>query len=330
MGGLDFTAIDLVLANPDARSVCGVGLVRVRDGTIVDKSGGPVRPPQGLDKFNERQAEYTGVTADIAADAPPWPRVAEWIASYIGTDLLVAHNASWDVGMMQAACDAVDVPWPRFRFLCTMTLARSALRLPSYRLAFVADACGVTLDGLHRPLIEARGAALVAVELARRQGADTLDALADSIGVRPGSLEPGEYVRCTGQPLPRLPGKKKPVSKPAKQRPVASPSGQRRAPLPDPNPDADPEHSFYGKVIVFTGTLESRTREQAWNDVSAVGGVPERDVTKKTNILVVGDLDPRRFVPGAITSKKAARAFDLQKSGQDIEVMTEEDFQQQL
>lgn len=50
------------------------------------------------------------------------------------------------------------------------------------------------------------------------------------------------------------------------------------------NPDADPDHSFYGKAIVFTGALMSRTRQMAWDDVIRVGGIPESGVTKRTNV----------------------------------------------
>ncbi|MBO0801530.1 MAG: hypothetical protein J2P25_00425 [Nocardiopsaceae bacterium] len=319
---LDFTALDVATANHKLPgSVCGIGLVRVRNGEIVDKRGGPVRPPQGLDQFDERLSEYHGVTAGIAANAPAWPEVAEWIASYAGTDMLVSHGTDWDIRMMRAAWDAEGMQWPRLRFLCTLTLARRALELPFYRMPFVADACGVTLDGRHRPLINARGAALVAVALAQRQGTDSLDALAESLEVRLGSLEPGRYVRCAKRPALGTASPKARASGAAGRQPLTAPGA---------NPDADPEHPFYGKVVVFTGALQSRGRQEAWNDVSEVGGIPERDVTKRTNILVVGDLNPNTLAPGAVLSRKANRAVELRRAGQEIEVMAEDDFLEHL
>lgn len=60
--------------------------------------------------------------------------------------------------------------------------------------------------------------------------------------------------------------------------------------------------------------------------MAKVGGIPEKDVSSRTKILVVGDLNPAVLTPGATTSGKAARAFALQSKGQDIEVMTEDDF----
>ena len=47
---------------------------------------------------------------------------------------------------------------------------------------------------------------------------------------------------------------------------------------------------------------------------------------KQTNVLVVGDISPAVLRPGSNVTGKARRAFELQEKGQDIEVMTEDDF----
>lgn len=308
--GLDFTAIDFETASSERGSACAVGLVRVRDGQVVHKSGGLIRPPEGLDQFADYKTSVHGITAEMTASAPTWRKVAAWIAQYAGPDTLVCHNAGYNIGVLRHACTADDIPWPQADFLCTMILARWAFRLPSYRLAFVAAECGVDLSGRHPVLINARGAALVTVALARQHQAATPEELAHALGVRMGHLGPGRYVP-TVRHVPRR-------------------SGQDRLAAPDLSPDADPDHPFYGRVVVFTGALKSRTRQEAWNDVARTGGTPEKDVTGRTNILVIGDLNPAVLAPGATTTGKAARAFALQSNGQDIEVMTEDDFTRSL
>jgi hypothetical protein len=45
-------------------------------------------------------------------------------------------------------------------------------------------------------------------------------------------------------------------------------------------------------------------------------------VTKRTNILVVADVDSRRLVPGSMLTQKAAKGFALQAKGQ---ILTEDD-----
>jgi DNA polymerase III subunit epsilon len=301
---LDFTAIDFETANSQPGSVCSAGLVRVRDGQVVHKSGGLVRPPDGLGHFDEFNTSAHGITAAMVASAPPWPKVAAWIVQYAGPDIVVCHDAGFAIGALRHACTAEKIPWPRMEFLCTRVLARRAFRLPSYRLPFVAAECGVELAGRHQVLINARGAALVTVALGRQHGASTPAELADALGIRPGLLEPGHYL---------------PTARDVR-------GGRQSLATPDISTDADPDHLLYGRVIVFTGTLKTRTRQQAWDDAAKVGGIPEKDVTGRTNILVVGDLNPAVLIPGATTTGKAARAFALQGKGQDIEVMTEDDF----
>lgn len=68
----------------------------------------------------------------------------------------------------------------------------------------------------------------------------------------------------------------------------------------------------------------------AWDDVVRVGGIPERSVTKQTNVLVIGDINPAVLAPGMVTTGKAAKVFALQDNGQDIELMTEDDFLRSL
>lgn len=301
---LDFTAIDLETSSSKPGSVCSVGLVRVRDGQVVHKSGGLVRPPDGLGGFGDFDISRHGVTAAMVASAPPWRRAAAWIAEYAGTDVLIAHNAHYNIGALRHACTADKIPWPRADFLCTMVLARRAFRLPSYQLPFVAAECGVELAGRHQVLINARGAALIAVAMARRHGASTPGELADALDIRMGHLEPGRYA-------------------PTARRGAG---GRQSLVTPDARPDADPDHPLYGKVIVFTGKLKSRTRQQAWNDAARAGAIPETDITGRTGIVVIGDLNPAVLSPGAATTGKAARAFALLSQGQDIEVMTEDDF----
>ena len=306
---LDFTAVDFETASSQPGSVCAVGLVRVRDGQVADKSGGLVRPPDGLGEFTDYQTSVHGITADMVATAPPWRKIAAWISQYAGPDVLVCHDATFTIGVLRNACAADGIPLPAADFLCTALLARQAFRLPSYRLPFVADKCGIELAGRHQVLINARGAALVAVALARQHGAGTPGELAEALGIRMGRLEPGRYVPATRH------GPQSGRDRPAV--PDASPN-------PDPNPD--PGHPLYGRVVVVTGTLKTRSRQQAWTDVATVGGIPEKDVTRRTNILVIGDLNPAVFTPGATTTGKAAYAISLQSKGQDIEVMTEDDF----
>jgi hypothetical protein len=91
---LDFTAIDFETANYQPGSACAVGLVRVRDGRVVHKSGGLIRLPESLGQFADFKTSIHGITAEMVASAPTWRRVAAWIMHYAGQDILISHNAA--------------------------------------------------------------------------------------------------------------------------------------------------------------------------------------------------------------------------------------------
>jgi DNA polymerase III epsilon subunit-like protein len=305
---LNFTAIDFETANSHRGSPCSVGLVKVRDGQIIDESSTLIHPPAGLDHFDDFNTGLHRINAEMVAGAPSWRQALGWIVRYSGSDTLVCHNAGFDMGVIRAACTADDMPWPSFDFLCTLVLARRAYRLPCYRLPFVAAQCDAELCQHHRATDDARCAALIAVAMARKQGAQTLADLAESFAINLGHMEPGDY----------------------------TPSARHRSGgygylvKPEANPDADPDHPFYGRVIVFTGKLMSRTRQVALDDVARVGGRAELNVTKHTNVLVMGDVNPAVLAPGMVTTGKAAMAVALQDKGQDVELMTEDDFLRNL
>lgn len=181
---LDFTAIDFETANSRRASACAVGLARVRDGEIVHEYGTLILPPAAFREFAAVNIAVHGITAGMAAGAPPWRKVAAVIRDYAGTDLLVAHNASFDVSVLRQACAAEAIAVPDAEYLCTLALARRACPgLASHRLPAVASEFGISLENHHDATADARCAAQIAVAMARRHGHDKLEQLAQSLGV---------------------------------------------------------------------------------------------------------------------------------------------------
>lgn len=301
--GLNYTAIDFETANEYRGSPCAVGLVRVRDGVAVDERHWLIRPPARADWFSPFNVAVHGITAEMVANAGRWRDVLPAIVAYIGDDVVVAHNAGFDIGVIRYACAVENIDWPSLRFLCTLVIARRAFALPSYRLPFVTDHCGFAMIDHHDPLADARAVVGIISHLASREGVDDLEALAPLLRVRIGSMAAGVY---TGS--------------------VSTATGNAGLVAAPANPDADPDGYLYGRVLVFTGGLMSMTRQVAWDEVVRAGGIPEKNTTKRTNVLVLGDFNPASLRPGATYSGKAQKAFDLQDKGQDIELMTEDDF----
>ncbi len=302
---MDYTAIDFETANSYRGSPCAVGLIRVRNGQIVDERRWLIRPPEPVDYFDAFNIWVHGITADMVKDAPRWRDILPEMMRFIGDDVVIAHNAGFDVGVIRYACVVDGIEWPQIRFLCTLVMSRRALSLPSYRLPFVTEALGFDVGEHHDPLADARAVVGVVSGLASRASVADLDALTTSLSIRIGQLSAGFYSGSVS---------------------ISTGGGTGGLVQPDVNPDADPSGYLYGRVVVFTGKLWSMTRQIAWGECARVGARAGATTTKRTNVLVVGDLNPASLRPGGNLSAKARKAFELQDSGQEIEVMTEDDF----
>lgn len=299
---LDFIAIDFETANSHRGSPCSVGLVRFRDGIAVAERHWLIRPPEKLGHFSGFNIGIHGITPDMVANAPRWNVLLPEIVNFIAGDVVVAHSAGFDIGVIRAACVADGIEWPALEFLCTRVLAQRAFSLPSYGLPFVSEACGVTLQDHHDALADARAVGDIVRAMTVAGGVSSLQELALLHGVHMGRMAAGLYAG-TGR------------------------AGPRRALVAgNANPEADPDGYLYGRVVVFTGKLETMERPLAWEAVVRSGGVPEENTTKRTNVLVLGDFNVAHLRPGTNLSGKAQKAFTLQGKGQDIEVMTEADF----
>lgn len=300
---LNYTAIDFETANSYRGSPCAIGLVKVRDGIAVDERHWLIRPPEQVDWFAEFNIMLHGITPEIVANAPRWKDVLPRILDYIGDDVVVAHNAGFNIGVIRYACSVDNIPWPAMSFLCTLVLARRIFALPSYRLPFVTHECGFTLDNHHDPLMDARAVVGIIRHMATREGVTDLYELAPRFKVRVGHMMSGIYKGS-----------------------VCTATGNGGLVAAEANPDADKDGYLYDRVVVFTGALMSMTRQMAWDEVVRAGGIPEKSPTKRTNVLVLGDFNPANLRPSATYSGKARRAFELQDKGQAIELMTEDDF----
>ena len=87
----------------------------------------------------------------------------------------------------------------------------------------------------------------------------------------------------------------------------------------------DTSNLLYGKVCVFTGTLEKMVRKEAMQIVADLGGKNADNVTKKTNYLILGNNDYCKSIKDGKSSKQK-KAEKLKLDGYDIEIIPENVF----
>ncbi|PZF56821.1 DNA polymerase III subunit epsilon [Curtobacterium sp. MCSS17_008] len=197
---LNFTAIDFETANSSPASACSVGLVKVRDGRVVERASWFIQPPVGHDAFLEWNTRIHGIVASDVIGAKGWAEQYLDIVAFADGDVLVAHNARFDMGVIAGGCSATGTELAEHHSLCSLQVARRTYTLDSYRLPMAARAAGYEGFQHHDAAADAEACAAIVVHAAGQHGCDTVEALGAATRVhiapvRPRSEQPSAAAR---------------------------------------------------------------------------------------------------------------------------------------
>ncbi len=171
---LDFVAIDFETANGSPASPCAVGLERVRNGQIQESLSKRFQPPFPHNWFHEGNIRVHGIRPEDVSDAPNWEDVLPDLLLFTEGLPFIAHNASFDMGVLRAAASEVNFDLPDLSYGCSLLMARKSYNLESYRLNAVAYAIGHEEFNHHDALADADACARIVIHMANRHDADSL------------------------------------------------------------------------------------------------------------------------------------------------------------
>src|SRR6476659_5882141 len=173
-----WTVVDLETTGVGASArIVEIGAVRLEGGEQTGTLSRLVDP--GL-PMPPRITQITGIRdRDLAGAGPLRPALAEFLRLARGS-VLVAHNAAFDVGMLDRALMRLDGTRIGMRVLDTVGLARRLLagRIARFDLASVSDRFDVTVRPCHRALPDALATAEVLlglIGLAQERGAESAE-----------------------------------------------------------------------------------------------------------------------------------------------------------
>jgi DNA polymerase-3 subunit epsilon len=177
-----WVAIDFETATREATSACAVGIAVVRGGCIAERSSWLVQPP-----FNEYEFWNTkvhGIGPDDTELAPDFREIWFELQPILAQGPLLAHNASFDMRVLRALIERLELPAPAISYACTVSMARRAFpNLPNHRLDSVCDHCGIGLVH-HDAASDAAACAAVALECASQAGAASISDAIELLGVK--------------------------------------------------------------------------------------------------------------------------------------------------
>src|ERR1017187_7896690 len=176
------TSIDFETANQSRVSICAAGIAVFENGNLMEDTHWLVRPPKGhgwfLPEFTE---DCHGLTWFDVQDAPEFPAIApELLERLTRADIVIAHNAQFDIGALQATLAHFGLACPEFDYLCTYRVAeRIWPDLLDHRLNTLAAHIGHAFHD-HNAQADAEAAGRVLLAMMKYVSANTPDELLEN------------------------------------------------------------------------------------------------------------------------------------------------------
>ena len=147
--------------SPIKDKIIEIGAVKVENGVIRDHYSTFVNPGVPI-PFQITQ--LTSITDQMVMGSPDIETVLPEFLEFVGDAVLVAHNASFDVGFIEQNCRYQDIE-PDFTSVDTVALARFLLpTLSKFKLNVVAKALNISQEHHHRAVDDARVTAEIFVK----------------------------------------------------------------------------------------------------------------------------------------------------------------------
>ena len=293
-----FTYFDVETPNRKNDRISSMGIIHVVDGITVHEGIYLVNPEVYFDSF---KIELTGITPAMVKDKPTLGTLWPEIECYFTNAIIVAHNATFDLGVLTKTLVHYGYPRPTFKYICTMNKARRNLKYRRNSLDYLCATLGILMTCHHEALSDARACQGIFYYLVEHCGfseeeVSTFRMRYDSIDQR---FKPG-----------------RPYDDTLRRRLHQNESTT--------NQDTSPNERIQlnGKVFCLTGDFDfgSKVDVELW--LMARGGRCTDTLTTHVDYVIVGSKGSRRWAYGTYGTK-VKRALDMKASGMAIEILKE-------
>jgi DNA polymerase-3 subunit epsilon len=184
---MTITSLDFETANRSRVSICAAGLAVFENGNLTEAPYWLVRPPKGhgwfLPEFTE---DCHSLTWFDVQDAPEFSAIApEFLERLTRADIVIAHNAQFDIGALRATLDHFGLACPEFDYLCTCRVAKRIWPdLPNHKLNTLAAHIGHEFHH-HHAQSDAEAAGRVLLAMMKHANARTPSELLRKVGLVP-------------------------------------------------------------------------------------------------------------------------------------------------
>ncbi|MGE7664975.1 PolC-type DNA polymerase III [Ureibacillus composti] len=164
-------------------TIIELAAVKIKEGKVIDKFerfSNPHRP------LSAKIIELTHITDDMLQDAPEVDQVVTEFRDFIGDSIVVAHNASFDIGFLYTAYEKAGIQGVIHPVIDTLELSRFLNpTLKSHRLNTLCKKYGIELTQHHRAIYDTEATGELMLHLlkdAKEKGIDYHDDFNKNVG----------------------------------------------------------------------------------------------------------------------------------------------------
>jgi DNA polymerase-3 subunit epsilon len=286
----DFVAIDFETANEKRISACAIGLAFVKNDKFVYTTYHYIKPPD-TEKFNTINVSLHGITQEDVEYMSTFDELWEReLKQYFNKQLIIFHNSSMDLSILKQLFELYSIKDYSIKYVDTMRIAANA-GLPK-KLTDLAKHFSIEVEKLHDPEEDAKLCAQVFSELS--SSSNDYKKLIEELNYN----ERGHKVKN-------------------KAAFYADYEKLRGDVLSKDLTHANSNNPFYNKKVVFTGTLDGMSREDAAKKIRIMGADINTAISKRTNFVVMG----KNAGPA-----KMEKIELLNNSGANIVILQEHEF----
>lgn len=164
-------------------TIIELAAVKVREGEIIDRFESFANPHHRL---SATTINLTGITDDMVQNAPEVDEVIKKFYEWVGDDVLVAHNASFDMGFLNVGYKKIGLEKAKNPVIDTLELGRFLYpELKNHRLNTLAKKFDIELTQHHRAIYDAEATGYLLMKMlkdALDKGIEYHDQFNDNMG----------------------------------------------------------------------------------------------------------------------------------------------------
>ena len=194
---MKYVAIDFETANSSPLSACSIGVAVFEKNQPVREYVHLIRPPKEFGKFHWYNVRIHGIKPAMVAHQPTFDELWPELKKDIEGSLIVCHNAMFDTAVLCKLLEYYHIPIPPFTYVCTVKISQKIWpEMENHKLDTVSEELHIRLDH-HEALSDARACGLILAHAFDEMHCDTIEELAELIGMRIGQVTAQERISCS-------------------------------------------------------------------------------------------------------------------------------------